>query len=196
MWPLVLCSVAAVAIIGERLWSLQRRLVLPPSAFQTIQQWLDRGELDGTRIATLRKESPLGAVFAAGLINRHRERVVIKEAIEDAGRHVSPELERYLNTLGTIAAIAPFLGLLGTVLGMIKMFSVLGASGADPSILAHGISQALITTASGLTVAIPSLIFYRYFRARVNDLLLDMERQALRLMDLIQAGARSGRGGA
>lgn len=196
MWPLILCSIAAVAIIGERLWSLQRRFVLPPSAFQTIQQWLDRGELDGTRIGSLRKESPLGAVFAAGLINRNRERVVIKEAIEDAGRHVSPELERYLTTLGTIAAIAPFLGLLGTVLGMIKMFSVLGASGADPSVLAHGISQALVTTASGLTVAIPSLIFYRYFRARVNDLLLDMERQALRLMDLLQAGARSPRGGA
>jgi len=196
MWPLILCSIGALAIIGERLWSLQRRFILPPSAFHTVQQWLDRGELDGARIGTLRKESPLGAVFAAGLLNRHRDRALIKEAIEDAGRHASPELERYLNTLGTIAAIAPFLGLLGTVLGMIKMFSVLGASGADPSVLAHGISQALVTTASGLAVAIPSLIFYRYFRARVNELLLDMERQAVRLMDLLQASTRSGRGAA
>lgn len=194
MWPLIACSIAACAIIGERLWSLQRRFVLPPGALSNIQQWLERGDVDGAKVGTLRKSSPLGRILAAGLVNRNRERTLMKEAIEDAGRHVAVDLERYLNALGTIAAIAPFLGLLGTVLGMIRMFSALGASGGDPAVLAHGISQALITTASGLTIAIPSLIFYRYFRARVRALLVDMEQQALHLMDLLHVSPRVGRG--
>lgn len=196
MWPLILCSILAVAIIGERLWSLQRRYVLPPGTLQAVQLWLDRGELDAVKVSALRKGSPLGAVLAAGLLNRHRDRATVKDAIEDAGRHSTRELDRYLNTLGTIAAIAPFLGLLGTVLGMIEMFAGLGAHGADPSLLAHGISQALTTTASGLAVAIPSLIFYRYFRGRVGDLLLDMEQQALRLVDVLQQPPRPSRGAA
>lgn len=197
MWPLILCSVLALAIIGERLWSLQRRYVTPKGTMHTVQQWLDRGELDAARVSQLRKGSPLGAVLAAGLINRNRDRSVVKDAIEDAGRHSARDLERYLNTLGTIATVAPFLGLLGTVLGMIEMFGGLGARGSDPSVLAHGISQALTATASGLTVAIPSLIFYRYFRGRVNELLMDMEQQALRLLDVLQqTGNRTGRGAA
>lgn len=194
MWPLIACSVSACAIIGERLWSLQRRLVVPSGVLANVQQWLERGDIDGAKVGTLRKGSPLGRILAAGLVNRNRERNLMKEAIEDAGRHVALDLERYLNALGTIAAIAPFLGLLGTVLGMIRMFSALGASGGDPAVLAHGISQALITTASGLTIAIPSLIFYRYFRARVRELLTDMEQQALHLMDLVHASQRVGRG--
>ncbi|MHB1950931.1 MAG: MotA/TolQ/ExbB proton channel family protein [Acidiferrobacteraceae bacterium] len=196
MWPLIACSVLACAIIGERLWSLQRRIVVPAGVLSSVQQWLERGDIDGAKVGLLRKGSPLGRVLAAGLINRNRDRGLVKEAIEDAGRHVALELERYLNALGTIAAIAPFLGLLGTVLGMIRMFSALGMSGGDPAVLAHGISQALITTASGLTIAIPSLIFYRYFRARIRELLTDMEQQALHLIDMLHVSPRTGRGAA
>ena len=123
MWPIILCSIAAMAIIGERFWSLQKKAVSPPNLVPQVQQWLARKELDAARVALVRESSPLGRIIAAGLVNRQHEREIIKEAIEDTGRHVVPELERYLNTLGTIAAIAPFLGLLGTVLGMIQMFA-------------------------------------------------------------------------
>ncbi|MHB1528834.1 MAG: MotA/TolQ/ExbB proton channel family protein [Acidiferrobacteraceae bacterium] len=196
MWPLIACSISACAIIGERLWSLQRRLVVPSGVLGNVQQWLERGDIDGAKVGVLRRGSPLGRVLAAGLVNRNRDRALIKEAIEDAGRHVALDLERYLNALGTIAAVAPFLGLLGTVLGMIRMFAALGATAGDPAVLARGISQALVTTASGLTIAIPSLIFYRYFRGRVRELLTDMEQQALHLVDLLHSMARAGRGAA
>lgn len=187
MWPLVLCSVAALAIIGERLWSLQRKNVCPPNLIPQVQKWLEHNELDSSHIELVRQSSPLGRVVAAGLVNRHHEREIIKEAVEDAGRHAAPELERYLRTLGTIASIAPFLGLLGTVLGMIEMFSGISTRGiGDPSIVAGGISQALVATASGLTVAIPSVMFYRFFRGKVNELLLDMEQEALRLIEVLQ----------
>lgn len=190
MWPLILCSVAALAIIGERLWSLQRKYICPPNLVPQVRQWLERNELDDGHIDLVRRSSPLGRVVAAGLINRHHSREVIKEAVEDAGRHAAPELERYLRTLGTIAAIAPFLGLLGTVLGMIEMFAGISTRGVgDPSIVAGGISQALIATATGLTVAIPSVMFYRFFRGKVTALLLDMEQEALQLIEILQ-GAR------
>jgi len=186
MWPIILCSIAALAITGERLWSLQKKYVTPSNLLAQAQQWLARGELDEARVNLLRESSPLGRILAAGLINRDHERVIIKEAIEDAGRHVTPELERYLRPLGTIAGVSPFLGLLGTVLGMIQMFSGIGSQGVgDPSIVAGGIAQALITTAAGLTVAIPSLMFYRYFRGRVDALLLDMEQEALKLVEIL-----------
>ena len=197
MWPILLCSVAALAIIGERFWSLQRKVVAPPNLVPQVQQWLERKELDQTRIDLVRDSSPLGRVLAAGLINRAHEREVIKEAIEDSGRHVVPELERYLRTLGTIAAISPFLGLLGTVLGMIQMFSGIGTQGVgDPTIVATGISQALITTAAGLAVAIPSVMFYRYFRGRVNELLLDMEQEAIKLIEVLHGEREQEAGGA
>jgi biopolymer transport protein ExbB len=187
MWPLILCSVAALAIIGERFWSLQRKYVCPPGLVPQVQQWLERNELDDSRIALVRDSSPLGRVVAAGLANRHHDREVIKEALEETGRHVTPELDRYLRTLGTIANISPFLGLLGTVVGMIEMFSGIGSRGVgDPSIVASGISQALIATASGLAVAIPSVMFYRYFRGKVNDLLIEMEQEALRLVEILR----------
>ncbi len=186
MWPILLCSVAALAIIGERLWSLQRKFVAPPNLLAQVQQWLARKELDEQRLNLLRDSSPLGRILAAGLVNRKHSRDIIKEAIEDSGRHVAPELERYLRTLGTIAAIAPFLGLLGTVLGMIEMFSGIGSRGVgDPSIVANGIAQALVATASGLGVAIPAVMFYRYFRGRVEGLLIDMEQEAIKLVEIL-----------
>ncbi|MBI3900206.1 MAG: MotA/TolQ/ExbB proton channel family protein [Gammaproteobacteria bacterium] len=186
MWPLILCSVAALAIIGERFWSLQRKYVCPPGLVPQVQQWLTRNELDDNRINLVRGSSPLGRIIAAGLTNRRHNREIVKEALEDSGRHVSPELERYLRTLGTIASIAPFLGLLGTVLGMIQMFTGISSQGlGDPSIVANGISQALVATATGLSVAIPSVMFYRYFRGKVNDLLIDMEQEALKLVEVL-----------
>lgn len=186
MWPIILCSVAAMAIIGERLWSLQRKYVLPPNLLIQVQQWLGHNEIEPARLAALRDSSPLGKVLAAGLANRDHEREVIKDAIEDAGRHTVPELDRYLRSLGSIAAISPFLGLFGTVVGMIQMFSGIGQHGVgDPSIVAEGIAVALINTASGLAVAIPSLLFYRYFRGRVNDLLLEMEEEAVKLVAIL-----------
>lgn len=192
MWPIILCSIAALAIIGERLWSLQKKYVLPPNLLAQAQQWLARNELDEARIKLLRESSALGQVLAAGLINRRHDRAVVKEAIEDAGRHSVPELERYLRTLGTIGMISPFLGLLGTVLGMIQMFAGIGTHGVgDPSIVASGISQALVATAGGLIVAIPSLIFYRFFRGRVTELLLEMEAQAIRLVEILQGERES-----
>lgn len=186
MWPILVCSIVAVAIIGERLWALQKKNIAPAGLAVQVQQLVERRELDRDRIVHIYQSSPLGRVLAAGLINRQHPREIVKEAIEDAGRHVAPELERYLNALGTIAAISPFLGLLGTVLGMIDMFGGIGSHGlGDPTIVAAGISQALVATASGLAVAIPSLMFYRYFRARVDALLIDMEKEALRLVEIL-----------
>lgn len=187
MWPLLLCSVLAVAIIGERFVVLQKRRVAPTAAAAAVREWIGRGDITSEQLKALEEGSPLGEVLAVGLVNRRHSRAVLREAIEDAGRHVAAELERYLDALGTIAAIAPFLGLLGTVLGMIHMFSGLGAAGVgNPAILADGIAQALTTTATGLGVAIPSLIFYRYFRSRVNTLLVDMEREAMRLIEILK----------
>ncbi len=186
MWPIIACSIAALAIIGERFWSLQKKYVSPPNLVSQIQQWLERKQLDQARITLLQQSSPLGRVLGAGLINRDHDREIVKESIEDAGRHIVPELDRYLNSLGTIASISPFLGLLGTVLGMIEMFAGISTHGVgDPAIVAGGIAQALITTAAGLGVAIPTVMFYRYFRARVNELLLDMEQQAIRLIEIL-----------
>ena len=191
MLPLILSSIAALAIIAERLWTLQKKSVMPPALLGQVQQWLERKELDESRLSLLRESSPLGQVLAAGLANRVHAHDVLKEAIEDAGRHMLPELERYLNTLGTIAAIAPFLGLLGTVLGMIQMFGGIGSHGlGDPSIVASGISQALVATAAGLAVAIPSLMFYRYLRGRVEELTVEMEQEALKLIEILR-GARA-----
>lgn len=195
MWPIILCSVAALAIIGERFWSLQKKYVAPPNLLAQVQQLLARNELEPSHLAALRDSSPLGRVLAAGLVNRDHDREIVKEAVENTGRHVVPELERYLRSLGTIAAISPFLGLFGTVIGMIQMFSGIGQHGVgDPSIVAAGISTALITTAGGLAVAIPSLMFYRYFRGRVNELLLEMEQEAVKLVEILH-GERESEGG-
>ena len=187
MVPIILCSILAVAITLERLWTLRSQRVVPVELTDKVWQWVENRALSDKQIMALQQHSPLGRVLAAGLANRHRDRAVMIGAIEDAGRHVVPELERYLNMLGTIAAIAPFLGLLGTVLGMIQMFSGIGSHGlGDPSIVASGISQALVATATGLAVAIPSLMFYRYLRGRVDELTVEMEQEALKLIEILR----------
>ncbi|MGH8597601.1 MAG: MotA/TolQ/ExbB proton channel family protein [Gammaproteobacteria bacterium] len=186
MYPIMLASIVAMAIIVERFWSLQIRRVLPENLVAQVWQWLRAGLLDERRMQNLRAGSPLGRVLAAGLANRSSDRAIIKESIEEAGRHAVHDLERYLNTLGTIAAISPLMGLLGTVFGMIKMFAALKAQGAgDPSALAGGIAEALITTAAGLTVAIPALYFYRYFRGKVDSIVVTMEQESLKLVEVL-----------
>jgi biopolymer transport protein ExbB len=189
MAPIILCSVIALAIIGERFWALRRNNVVPPGVGQQVEDWSARHELDRRHIEQLRSGSALGKVLAAALINRHRSRDLIKEAVEDTGRHVVHELERFLNTLGTIAGISPLLGLLGTVIGMIKVFSAILVHGVgDANQLAGGISEALITTAAGLTVAIPSFFFYRYFKGKINAYVVSMEEQAINLIEAIDRG--------
>lgn len=186
MVPILACSVIALAIVIERSWSLQKRRITPDNLVAQAWQWAHAGVLDDKRVQQLRAGSPLGRVLAAGLVNRDHDRVVMKESIEEVGRHVVYELSRYLNTLGTIASISPLLGLLGTVFGMIKMFSAITAAGvSDPSILAGGIAEALITTAAGLMIAIPALLFYRYFLGRVDGLVVVMEQEALKLIEVL-----------
>lgn len=186
MLPIIACSVVALAIIVERFWSLQQRRVNPRHLVVQIWQMIQAGQLTEDRLRQVRDGSPLGRVLAAGLINMGHTRDVMKEAIEETGRHVAHDLERFLNTLGTIAAITPLLGLLGTVVGMIQVFSVITDVGVgSPGELAGGISQALITTAAGISVAVPSLIFHRYFRGRVDELVLEMEMESIKLVEVI-----------
>jgi biopolymer transport protein ExbB len=189
MAPIILCSVLSLTIIAERVWTLRRSKVVPKGIGEQVKDWAARHELDRRHIEQLREESALGRVLAAALINRHRSRDLIKEAVEDTGRHVVHELERFLNTLGTIAGISPLLGLLGTVIGMIKVFSAILAHGVgNANELAGGISEALITTAAGLTVAIPSFFFYRYFKGQVEEYVVSMEEQAINLIEAIERG--------
>jgi len=191
MLPIILSSVIALAIIAERLWSLQVRRVLPKHLVAQVWRWEKIHQLDDEHIKELQASSPLGAILAAGIVNRHQSRDVMKESIEDTGRHVVHELERYLNTLGTIAAVSPLLGLLGTVFGMIQVFSTITTQGVgDPGALAGGISKALITTAAGLSVAIPALMFYRYFRGRVRMLVLRMEQQAMLMVEIMHGSRK------
>ena len=186
MWPILACSVIAMAIVVERLWLYRKRRVLPANLVAQIWQLHQQNQLTPAHIATVRKSSPLGRILAAGLVNRNHPREFMKEAIEEEGRQVVHELERYLNTLGTIANISPLLGLLGTVIGMIKVFAAITSSGVgNPTVLAGGISEALITTAAGLSVAIPSLIFHRYLSGRVDRIVLSMEEQALKMVEVM-----------
>ena len=186
MLPIIASSVVAFAIVIERLWALRRGRVVPRRLLLEIWHWLKAGKLDDERIEVLREGSPLGRVLASGLVNRNYSREIMKEGIEETGRHVAHELERYLNTLGTIASITPLLGLLGTVVGMIEVFSVITDVGVgSPGELAGGISKALITTAAGISVAVPALIFYRYFHGRVDELVMEMEQEAVKLVEVI-----------
>lgn len=189
MLPIILCSVLALTIIAERFWTLRRSNVTPGHLSEQVEEWAARHELDKRHIDQLRAGSAMGRILAAALANRHRPRELIKESVEDTGRHVVHELERFLNTLGTIAGISPLLGLLGTVIGMIKVFSAIIVYGVgNANELAGGISQALITTAAGLTVAIPSYFFYRYFKGRVDEYVVSMEMQAINLIEAIERG--------
>lgn len=191
MLPIILCSVIALAIIVERIWALQDKRVIPSQLVAQVWQWERNDQLDKDQILKLRMNSPLGNILASGLFNRNKEREVMKEAIEETGRYVVHELERYLNSLGTIAAVTPLLGLLGTVIGMIKVFANLTTHGVgNVGSLAGGISEALITTAAGLVVAIPSLMFYRYFSGRVDELVVAMEQEAIKLVEVMH-GTRS-----
>lgn len=186
MAPIILCAILAMGIMLERFWTLQQKRVLPDDLTSKVWSWVKENSLDHRQIQILHQGSPLGQILAAGLINRDRERVIMKDSIEDTGRHVVHELERYLDSLGTVAAITPLLGLLGTVIGMVKVFTAITTHGVgNPTVLAGGIAEALITTAAGLTVAIPALIGYRYFRNRVDTLVVDMEKEAIKLVEAL-----------
>lgn len=186
MIPIVLCSVVALAIIGERVWALQKRRICPKHLLAQIWTWIKNNELDTTKIKQLQSGSPLGRILAAGLLNRHHDRASMKEAIEETGRQVVIDMERFLNTLGTISLITPLLGLLGTVIGMIKVFTAITVQGVgDANQLAGGISEALITTAAGLAIAIPSLMCYRYFQRKVDELVISMEQESLKLVEVL-----------
>ena len=197
MAPIILCSIVALAIIGERLWALQRKRIIPKHLVAQIWHWHNLNQLGEEQITVIKKGSSLGRVLAAGLSNINKSRDVMKESIEEVGRHEVHDLERYLNSLGTIASITPLLGLLGTVIGMIKVFSVITTEGVgNPTVLSGGISEALITTAAGLSVAIPSLMFYRYLRGRVEELVVVMEQEAIKLIEVIHGDRDSTEAGA
>jgi len=186
MLPIIACSVIAAAIILERLWTLQEKRVLPKHIVAYVREWMQHNELEPEHLQKLHQSSPLGQILAAGLASRGESRDIVRERIEDSGRHVVHELERYLNPLHTIASISPLLGLLGTVIGMIKVFAAIMANGVgNPASLAGGISEALITTAAGLSVAIPALIGHRYLRGRVDGLVVKMEKEAWRFLETL-----------
>lgn len=188
MVPILLLAVLAIGISVERAWTLRRHEVLPAGLGDEVRRWAKGRQLDPKHIDVLRANSPLGALLAAALDVRHRSREVIKERIEDVGRHVIHELERFLPTLGTIAAVAPLLGLLGTVIGMIQMFlTILSTGVGDANQLAGGIGQALISTAAGLCLAIPALLLHRYFRGKVTGYVIAMEKVAINLLDVLEA---------
>ena len=195
MIPLLLLTVATVAIVVERFWSLRRTRVMPPGLGAEVRAWVGRGKpLDPAHVDSLRSTSPLGALLAAELDVRTSGREVIRERVEDVGRHLVHRMERYLNTLGTIAAAGPLLGLFGTVVGMIEMFlGILDHGIGDASQLAGGIGKALICTAAGMVVAIPALAFHRYFRGRIASYIVDMEHEAMQLMDVLDANPANAR---
>lgn len=184
MVPILICSAAALAIVLERFWTLRRSAVLPPGLADEVREWSRAEKLDPQHLQALSAGSPLGELLASALVVRNRPRELIKERIEDTGRHVVHRMERYLSSLGTIALIGPLLGLFGTVIGLIRMFMAVMAGGiGDPAKMAGGIGEALICTASGLTVAIPAYVLHRYFRSRVAGYCVDMEKQATALLD-------------
>lgn len=183
----------ALAIILERFWSLRRSEVLPPGLGQEVRNWATRGKLDQTHIESLRHNSPLGALLAAGLDVRNRPREIVRERIEDTGRHVVHRMERFLNALGTVASAGPLLGLLGTVVGMIQMFlGILDHGVGDVNQLAGGIGKALVCTATGMIIAVPALVFHRYFKGRIAGYVIEMEQEATALSDVLDGHGRPG----
>ena len=185
IWPLLLASIIAVALIIERSITLRGRRIVPPTLLEQVISVYQRQGVSDEVLEKLAKDSPLGAVLAAGLRNHKSSRYVMKEAIEEAGRSVAHRLERFLTTLGTIATAAPLLGLFGTVIGMIEIFGSQSPTGTNPQQLAHGISIALYNTAFGIAISIPALIFYRHFKNKVDTYVVEMELQASKLVDLL-----------
>jgi biopolymer transport protein ExbB len=195
MWPILFCSVVAVAIVAERVWTLRDSRVLPPELLDRVWQIVESKQVNDKVLAVLEQNSPMGRLLAVGLRHHNRPRYVLRERMEDAGRHVVHELERFLNTLGTIAGIAPLLGLLGTVTGIIKSFNAISVGGmGDPRLLSTGISEALVCTAAGLCVAIPALIGYRLLRGRVDRLVVQMEKDATRFADALDVRSSTRKG--
>ena len=185
IWPLIFASIIALAIIGERFWALRTEVVAPRALLPEVQKWLSQGGVTKETCARLEQHSLLGEIFASALNNVDSSREVMKEAIEESGRSVSHKLEKYLTTLGTIATVAPLLGLLGTVIGMVELFGAFTATGHDVAQFARGISVALYNTAAGIVVAVPAMIFYRHFRGKVDGLIVEMEQQAIKLVEII-----------
>ncbi|MEP4148117.1 MAG: MotA/TolQ/ExbB proton channel family protein [Halioglobus sp.] len=185
---IVLCSIVVLAICIERLYTLNPKKIAPPHLLATVWKQLKGGEMDAAKLKTLKQSSPLGRILAAGLSNAYHGREVMKESIQEAAQHVVHDLERYLNTLGTIAAISPLLGLLGTVVGMIRVFAEIMSQGTgNASVLAGGISEALITTAAGLTVAIPALAMHRYFIGKIDGIVVELEQETIKLVDALHS---------
>ena len=189
IYPLLFASIVGTALIIERLLYLRRSRILPSNLLGEVIRVFHNGKIDAAVITTLEQNSPLGRVLAAGLRNVDAPREVMKESIEEAGSGTAHDLERFLTTLGTIATLAPLMGLFGTVVGMIEIFGSQNASGANPAQLAHGISVALYNTGFGLALAVPALVFYRHFRALVDSFIVDMEQQAVKFVDIVH-GAR------
>lgn len=185
IWPLLAASILALALIVERLLTLRRSKVLPNNLLEEVISLVKRKQVNADVIASLDDNSPLGRVLAAGLRNAKAPRDVMKEAIEESGRAVTHDISRYINALGTIASIAPLMGLFGTVIGMIEIFGAKVPSGSNPEQLAHGISIALYNTGFGIFIAIPAMIFYRHFRSRVDQFVIRMEQAAIRLVDVV-----------
>lgn len=185
IWPLIIASILALAIIFERVYTLRRLSVLPPGLLEQTIDNLRRHGPNPDLLRALADGSPLGRILVAGVRNMNSTREVMKEALEESGRAVGHDLERYIASLGTIATVAPLLGLLGTVVGMIEIFGSQTPTGGNPAVLAHGISVALYNTAFGLIVAIPSMIFSRFFRGRVDAFLVEMEQQAVKLVEIV-----------
>jgi biopolymer transport protein ExbB len=190
IYPLIFASILSLAIIVERLWTLRNDIIAPANLLSEVKRWLAGGGVTKETIEKLAEHSLLGQIFAAALQNADSSREVIKESIEESGRAVAHQLEKHLSMLGTIATVSPLLGLLGTVIGMVELFGAFNASGSghDVAQFAKGISVALYNTAGGIVVAVPSMIFYRYFRAKVDGLIVEMEQQAIRLVETLQSG--------
>lgn len=185
IWPLIFASIIALAIIVERFWALRSEIVAPSNLLPEVQKWMGQGVVNKDSLAKLESHSLLGKIFASALANEKNSREIMKESIEETGRAVAHSLEKYLSTLGTIATVAPLLGLLGTVIGMVELFGAFTNSGHDVAQFARGISVALYNTAAGIVVAVPAMIAYRYFRTKVDTLLLDMEQQAIKLVEIL-----------
>jgi biopolymer transport protein ExbB len=190
IWPLIFSSIIAVAIIFERLWALRASIIAPDNLLLEVQKIITKDGVKKQAIQSLQNHSMLGEIFASALNNYNSPSEIIKEAIEETGRAVNHKLERYLSTLGTIATVAPLLGLFGTIIGMVELFSSFTSGGNDVAVFARGISIALYNTAGGIVVAVPAMIAYRFFRAKIDTLIVEMEQQAIKLVEIINGNRK------